>query len=231
MSKASSLKWYKQGLGTVVLCVVIGYFFTYMDIASSFNQTWIDRDIRDNGLKGAMYFFAISVVITACGAPRQVVAFLGGYAFGAISGVMLATAATLGGCIVTFYLSKLVIKPLIRQRFHKQAERVNAFLAKQPTRKTIIIRLMPLGSNVLTNLIAGSTNVSPRAFFIGSGIGYIPQMFIFALLGKGMLIGSEWKIIVSVLLFFVSSYLSFLLYKKHRLSLEQSATADSSPVK
>ena len=231
MSKESPLKWYKQGLGTVVLCVAIGFVFTNMDIASNFNQTWIDRDVRDNGLKGALYFFCISVLITACGAPRQVVAFLGGYAFGALSGVILATAATLGGCITTFYLSKIAIKPLIRKKFHKQSERVNAFLAKEPTRKTIIIRLLPLGSNVLTNLIAGSTNVSPRAFFIGSGIGYIPQMFIFSLLGKGMLIGSEWKIIVSVVLFFVSSYLSFLLYKKHKRALEQSTLADSSPIK
>lgn len=231
MSKERSLKWYKQGLGTVVLCVVIGYVFTYIDIASSFNQTWIDRDIRDSGLKGALYFFSISVLITACGAPRQIVAFLGGYAFGAISGVILATVAALGGCIITFYVSKIVIKPLIRKRFHKQSERVNAFLANEPTQKTIIIRLLPLGSNVLTNLIAGSTNVSPRAFFIGSGIGYMPQMFIFSLLGKGVLIGSEWKIIVSMLLLFVSSYVSFSLYKKHRTSLEQSSLVESSPAK
>jgi uncharacterized membrane protein YdjX (TVP38/TMEM64 family) len=223
--------WYKQGLGSVVLSLILAYIFTNLDMVSSVNQTWIDRDIRGNGLNGALYFVGISVLITACGAPRQIVAFLGGYAFGALTGVMLATGGTLGGCIVTFYASKILIKPLIRQRFHKQAGRINSFLAKQPTRKTIIIRLLPVGSNVLTNLIAGSTNVSPRAFFIGSGIGYIPQMCIFSLLGKGLLVGSEWKIIVSVLLLLVSSYLSLSLYKKHRLSLAPNTATESSIAK
>jgi len=228
---SESLKWYKQGLGTVVFCIVIGYVFTNIDMLNAFNQTWIDRDIRDDGLKGALYFFGISLIITACGAPRQIVAFLGGYAFGSIPGVILATVATLGGCIVTFYASKMMVKPLIQRKFHKQSLRINTFLVKQPTRKTIIIRLLPVGSNVLTNLIAGSTNVSPRAFFIGSLIGYIPQMFIFALLGKGMLIGSEWKIIVSVLLLLISSYLSLSLYKKHRSSLEVNPPTESDTAK
>jgi uncharacterized membrane protein YdjX (TVP38/TMEM64 family) len=222
-----SFKWYKQGLGTVVFCILIAYFFAHADMVSTFNQTWIDSDIRDNGLKGALYFFGISVVITACGAPRQIVAFLGGYAFGAVFGVILATAATLVGCITTFYVSKMMIKPLVRKKFHKHSLRIDTFLTDHPIRKTIIIRLLPVGSNVLTNLIAGTTNVSPRAFFIGSCIGYIPQMFIFSLLGKGMLIGSEWKIISSILLLLISSYLSFSLYKKHRSSLE--ATTSKTP--
>jgi uncharacterized membrane protein YdjX (TVP38/TMEM64 family) len=224
------VKMYKQGLGTVVFCIVIAYIFKHMDMFSVFNQQWIDSDIRDNGVQGALYFFGISVLITACGAPRQIVAFLGGYAFGAISGVILATAATLGGCIVTFYVSKVMIKPLVRKKFDKHSLRINTFLTNHPIRKTIIIRLLPVGSNVLTNLVAGSTSVSPRAFFIGSCIGYIPQMFIFSLLGKGMLMGSEWKIIGSVLLLSISSYLSFSLYKKHRSSLEANTSKSLSVV-
>lgn len=223
MSSASTLKWYKQGIGTLAFCIVIAYVFTHIDFLSSLNETWIDRDIRGNGVAGAVYFFGIVALVTACGAPRQIVAFLGGYAFGAFIGVLLATLATVGGCILTFYVSKIMVKPFIRRKFQKQSARINTFLGSEPTRKTIIIRLLPIGSNVLTNLIAGSTNVKPASFFIGSCIGYIPQMFIFSLLGKGMLIGSEWKIVLSVLLFFISSYLSFSLYKKHRLSLEATA--------
>jgi uncharacterized membrane protein YdjX (TVP38/TMEM64 family) len=127
-------------------------------------------------------------------------------------------------------VSKVMIKPLVRKKFDKHSLRINTFLTNHPIRKTIIIRLLPVGSNVLTNLVAGSTSVSPRAFFIGSCIGYIPQMFIFSLLGKGMLMGSEWKIIGSVLLLSISSYLSFSLYKKHRSSLEANTSKSLSVV-
>jgi uncharacterized membrane protein YdjX (TVP38/TMEM64 family) len=220
MSNTARSIWYKQSLAMVMFCIVIGYLLTHADFISSFNQQWIDRDVRGNGLIGALYFFCIAAVITACGAPRQIVAFLGGYAFGSITGLLLATVATLVGCIITFYISKIVLKPIIRKKFQTQYQRINVFLAAQPTRKTIIIRLLPLGSNVLTNLVAGSTNVKSKAFFVGSFIGYIPQMLIFCLLGKGMLVNSEWQILASVVLLFVSSYLSFSLYRKHKRGLE-----------
>jgi uncharacterized membrane protein YdjX (TVP38/TMEM64 family) len=89
-------------------------------------------------------------------------------------------------------------------------------LHENSVRKTIIIRLLPLGSNVITNLLAGTTSVKPSAFFIGSAIGYIPQMIIFALLGKGLFIGSGLKITVSIGLLLISSYMSVSLYKKYR---------------
>jgi positive regulator of sigma E activity len=41
-------------------------------------------------------------------------------------------------------------------------------------------------------------------------------MVIFALLGKGLFIGSEWKIAVSIALLLISSFLSVSLYKKNR---------------
>ncbi|GAC35573.1 TVP38/TMEM64 family protein [Paraglaciecola polaris] len=221
MNKTFNNKWYKHGVGTISFCIVIGLLLTNLDIFSSFNETWVDRDIRNAGIIGWIYFLGIGVVATACGAPRQVVAFLGGYAFGAISGTLLATLAATMGCAITFYISKCVIKPLVQRKFNYQSKQADNFLRYAPTRKTIIIRLLPFGSNVLTNIIAGSTNVSPKAFFVGSTIGYLPQMLIFSLLGKGILVGSEWKILFSTLLFLFSSYLSFLLYKKYRFNLKE----------
>jgi uncharacterized membrane protein YdjX (TVP38/TMEM64 family) len=191
------------------------------ELFSGFNEAWIDRDIRNSGWQGALYFAAIGTLMTACGAPRQLLAFLGGYAFGVSLGFVYSTLATVLGCVSAFYVSKLLIRPIIRKKFNKQAVYINHFLSKQATRKTIIIRLLPVGSNVLTNLIAGTSSVKPSAFFIGSAIGYMPQMLVFALLGKGLLIGSEWKIVSSIVLLLISSYLSVNLYKKYRINVTE----------
>lgn len=213
--------WLKRGLGSVLLCILFSVLISQLDLFSDFNEAWIDRDIRQSGAQGTLYFLFIGIVITACGAPRQLLAFLGGYAFGFSQGFIVSMLATVMGCICAFYCSKLLIRPLIRKKFNNQAVNIDKFLQQQATRKTIIIRLLPIGSNVLTNLIAGATSVKPRAFFIGSSIGYIPQMLIFSLLGKGLLIGSELKIALSISLLLVSSFLSVKLYKKYRVNLPE----------
>ncbi|WP_371195106.1 TVP38/TMEM64 family protein [Glaciecola sp. SC05] len=216
MASKERFVWYKHGLGTVVLCVLIAFVLSYTDVFSAFNEGWIDRDVRDQGIQGAVYFVVVATMLTACGAPRQVMAFLGGYAFGFVSGALLATLATVLGCMLAFFASKLLIRPFIRKRFARKAKQIDSFLHYHPFRKTIIIRLLPVGSNIMTNLLAGTTSVKASAFFVGSALGYLPQMVIFALLGKGLFIGSEWKIAVSILLLLVSSFMSVSLYKKYR---------------
>jgi hypothetical protein len=54
-----------------------------------------------------------------------------------------------------------MLRPLIQRKFARQLHSIDAFLSQQPIRKTIIIRLLPVGSNVVTNLLAGTTLVSP----------------------------------------------------------------------
>ena len=81
---------------------------------------------------------------------------------------------------------------------------------------TIVIRLMPFGNNLATNLIAGVSHVPARLFITGSMIGYIPQMAIFALMGKGIVVQSYWKIALSVGLLGVSALLSIYLYKQFK---------------
>ncbi|WP_239023949.1 TVP38/TMEM64 family protein [Paraglaciecola marina] len=219
MSKPQTAKpWYKHGLLVFGFCIGVGVLIQHSGILSEFNQAWIDRDVRNNGMLGGCYFIFMGVLLTGCGAPRQVVAFLGGYAFGFTLGVLLALFATLLGCIMAFYVAKFIARPYVLKRFEKQASRIDRFLSTQAIQKTIVIRLLPVGSNLVTNMAAGLTQVKSTAFFTGSLIGYLPQTVIFALLGKGVLIGSHWKIMASIVLLLVSSYISFMLFKKQKIA-------------
>jgi len=51
---------------------------------------WVDSSIRDEGLWGEVVFVSVGTALTAAGLPRQGIAFLGGYAFGAAIGSVLA---------------------------------------------------------------------------------------------------------------------------------------------
>lgn len=180
------------------------------------NESWIDSEITNSGFTGFLYFFIIAILITACGFPRQMVAFLGGYAFGFTEGTLAATVATTFGCLLSFYLARFVIRPFIVKKHPARLYAVNQFLNKQTFSKTIIIRLLPVGSNMVTNAVAGAANIQIRPFIAGSFIGYFPQMIIFALAGSGVVVLSYWKISLSVVLFVVSTILSAILYKQHK---------------
>ena len=208
--------YFKKGLLFLILSGLFGLVLSSNSMFETLNQQWIDLHIRNNGLRGVLYFTLIGGLVTAIGCPRQLVAFLGGYAFGAVNGALLSTLGVGIGCVLSLFFARLVIRPFVNRRFPKRVIKVNDFLSIRPVLKTIIIRLLPIGNNLVTTLIAGVTAVKARHFVLGSLIGYLPQMAIFALMGKGVVVLSIWKIGLSIVLFFISSALSVRLYQQYK---------------
>ena len=200
----------------LLLCGLFGWVISSNSMFESLNEQWIDLHIRSNGLQGVLYFMLIGALVTSIGCPRQLVAFLGGYAFGAVNGALLSTLGVGMGCVLSLYFARIVIRPFVNRRFPNRIIKINDFLSVRPVVKTIVIRLLPIGNNLVTNLIAGVTAVKARYFVLGSLIGYVPQMAIFALMGKGVVVMSVWKIGLSIVLFIISSALSVRLYREYR---------------
>jgi uncharacterized membrane protein YdjX (TVP38/TMEM64 family) len=200
----------------LLLCGFFGWVLSSNSMFETLNHQWIDLHIRHNGLQGVLYFILIAALVAAIGCPRQLVAFLGGYAFGAVNGALLSTLGVGMGCALSLFFARVIIRPFVNRRFPHRIIKINEFLSVRPVVKTIIIRLLPIGNNLVTNLIAGVTAVKARYFVLGSLIGYLPQMAIFALMGKGVVVMSVWKIGLSIVLFFISGALSVRLYREYR---------------
>tara|TARA_R100000687_G_scaffold16278_4_gene12604 strand:+ start:102841 stop:103524 length:684 start_codon:yes stop_codon:yes gene_type:complete len=212
-----------KSLVFLLVCAVIGGLISSLPVFDSFDEHWIDTRIRQNGVLGVGYFLLFSTGAMAIGCPRQVMAFLGGYAFGFLQGTLLSVSGAICGCMVSFFVARFLLKPVVRRRYASRIHSINRFVEDSPVTKTIIIRLLPLGSNFLTNLMAGVTNVKARHFILGSGIGYIPQMALFALMGKGIVVMSIWKVALSVVMLGICVGLSILLYKKYKHALEETS--------
>ena len=205
-----------KALLMLLAMVALAWGFKQLALTFGLDQHWVDTHIRQHGLQGVASFIALAAVAMACGLPRQLAAFLGGYAFGFITGTLLATLAATLGCMLSFYVARFVARRWVQARFARQAGRIDRFLGHQTVRKTLLIRLLPLGSNLLTNLIAGISHAPAWRFFTGQALGYIPQMAIFALAGSGVTLMSGWKIALSVLLLLVSSALGLHLYRQQK---------------
>jgi uncharacterized membrane protein YdjX (TVP38/TMEM64 family) len=205
-----------RGIFLILSLIGLGLLLKNAGLEHLFERGWIDANVRGHGIQGYGVFLAAGSIITALGLPRQMVAFFAGYAFGVMMGLLLGALAALGGCILTFYYARLFGRGVIRRVFPEKLKRFDEFIRGQPFSMTLLVRLLPVGSNLVTNLIAGVSRISKPAFFAGSFVGYLPQTLIFALAGSGLTVGSHWQIGLSIVLFVISGLLGVRLYRRMR---------------
>jgi uncharacterized membrane protein YdjX (TVP38/TMEM64 family) len=204
-----------KGLILMASLVAIGWGVKVSGLAQHLDAQWVDSEIRGNGL-GWLYYLAFGAVGAAVGLPRQAICFLGGYAFGLGEGLVLAEAASGLGCLLCFLYARLLGRDLVRHRFAERLARLDDFLKGHPFSMAMLIRLLPVGSNLVTNLLAGVSSAPLAPFLAGSLIGYLPQTMIFALLGSGIHVQPIWRTAASVALFVASGLLGVLLYRRMR---------------
>lgn len=207
-----SLRFLLKGLLFITVLVVVGYLLN-----DTLNKHWVDTFVRHSFLPPELVFLLSVVLLTAAGVSRQLMAFLGGYAFGFGEGVLISTLATVGGCMLTYGVAHFLARDFIQHHLTSRMSRVHDFLVEHTFSTALMIRLLPVGSNVLVNSVAGASGIAPLAFFSGSALGYIPQMLIFALIGSGVTVDPALRISIGVVLFVISALLGFYLYRRFRL--------------
>lgn len=180
------------------------------------DQQWLQAMLHQSVLPGEVWFLLLGAVLASVGISRQALAFLGGYAFGLTEGLLVSSLATLAGCILTYLGARFLVRDYVLHHFTPRMQRIHRFMNRHTFSMTLLIRLLPFGSNVLVNVVAGATSIRPLAFFAGSGLGYIPQMLIFSLLGSGVAIDPSWEILAGTLLFLLSGVLGVYLYRRYR---------------
>jgi len=205
-----------KGFAVLVSLVAAGFLIKFLQIDAGFSEAWIDSDIRNSGIQGELLFVLVGGAFTAVGLPRQGVSFLAGYAFGFFEGLALGLAATVLGCIFAFFYARLIGRDFVKARFERRIKRVDEFLHDNPFAMTLLIRFLPIGSNLITNLAAGVCSVPAIAFITGSAIGYVPQTAVFALLGSGVNVDDTVSLVLGVVGFLISGLLGVYLYRKYR---------------
>jgi uncharacterized membrane protein YdjX (TVP38/TMEM64 family) len=220
-STMKSIKSLAKGLVMLLGLGLAVYLARAAGLGSMLEDTqWFNDHVLGSGPLSVVIFLAVGTAFTAVGLPRQLVGFLGGFAFGMVSGTLLATVASGLGCAVAAVYARMGGRELVERKFGHRLEKVNRFLKHEPFNTALAIRLFPLGSNLITNLAAGVSSIPLMPFILGSTIGYIPQNFIFALFGAGMnresTMGVALSVGMSVVLFGVSGWLGLQVYRRYR---------------
>ena len=184
------------------------------------NTQWFNDHVLGSGFKAVLIFLGVGALFTAAGLPRQLLAFLGGFAFGTLGGTVLSTLGTGLGCALASGYTRWGGREFVVRKLGGRIQQLEGFLRHKPFRTSLAIRLFPLGSNGLTNVAAGVSSIPLMPFILGSTIGYLPQNFIFALFGAGMnresTLGVTLSIAMGVVLFAVSIWLGLAVYRSYR---------------
>ncbi len=195
------------GAGALLLISAVGW-----SLHNTLDKTWMDATIRGHGLAGELLFLITAALAVAAGMSRQLISFLGSYAFGLGPGFGLALAASTAGCILSFYLARWLGRHWVIQHYGQKTKRIDDFLHRHPFTMTLIIRLFPVGSNLMVNLAAGVSSIPFWPFLFGSALGYIPQTAVFALIGSGITVNSSLRVGLGLGLFLISGLLGLSLY-------------------
>jgi len=170
------------------------------------------------GVAGAALLVVAGGAMTASGLPRQMLAFAGGYAFGAPAGAGLSLAGQLLGCVLDYAAARGLAAGLARRVLARPAgQRVHRLLCAHPFTATLTMRLLPVSSNVMLNVLAGAARLKLSAFLGATLLGYLPQTIVFALLGSGTQVGRGAQLEIGAALFGVACVLGVVLYRRARL--------------
>ncbi len=179
-------------------------------------QTELTSTLAQGGLRGQSLFLLLATFLTAIGLPRQIPAFAAGYAFGPIYGTAIALVSQVLACSLDFIWARAICQSFIRRRFVARLSRIDATLSSHPFITTLTLRLMPVGNNLVLNLLAGLTSVRLLPFLTASAIGFVPQTVVFALFGKGSAPSHEHLLLIGGAMFLVSAVLGVIIFRRAR---------------
>ncbi|WP_102795196.1 TVP38/TMEM64 family protein [Bowmanella denitrificans] len=204
--------------------LAVGWFVGKSQWLSEWQPARFGQYLTGNLYLDACLFVALFAGLSAVGLPRQIPAFIGGYYFGVLAGVVLSTLAVTIGAGITLLTIRLIGDHVIHKRL--PGLRLRQFLSHNTFKATIAVRLFPIGNNLAVNLLAGLIRLPLWAFLTGSFIGYLPQMLVFALSGSGLKFNAQLQIVVGVVLLLISSALGAWLYRRSRIEQEIATQQD-----
>jgi len=210
--------WFSLILALIFIAiVVIGIIFPPADWVPA--EAWGEA-LQSAGVAGVLSFVLAGAAATSIGLPRQLLAFIAGLAFGVFEGLLLSLLAAIAGCCITVLVSRRFLAASVATRFPRFIAMLQRVVRKDVFIKILILRLQPLGTNLMTNVCIGLTDARIGTFLMASAVGYVPQMLVFTLLGSGVRVGSTIQLFLSSALLCISLLLGVYLYRKHRAEFQ-----------
>lgn len=203
-------------LSIPVLALALYVAFGLFELGGAAQEAWMDSHVRGQGLRGIALYIGLVALLTAVGVPRQLCSFLGGYVFDVFFGTLWATVGTGLACALTFSYARFLGQDALHRKWGHKLRSFDAFLGQSPFWLTTAVRIVPLGSNFVTNIVAGLSTIPALPFLAGSVLGFTVQNAIFALMGSGLRFSTGGHALLSAILYVLSLSLGYWVYRHYK---------------
>lgn len=115
--------------------------------------------------------------------PVTVLLMLAGVAFGLFKGLAVGLAGATASGIATFLLGRWLGRDRVRRLAGRRMNRVIRAMPRRGIHVIVMLRLLPVASYTVVNLVAGAARTRPLDFLLGSLLGMAPVAAALVLFG------------------------------------------------
>lgn len=126
-----------------------------------------------------IYFFLFVVITALCLPGAGVLMLVGGGCMGFGLCVVVSTAASALGALLTLMAARFLFRESVEQRFAAKLQEINGGIEKNEVVYLLSLRLAPIIPFVAFNLLAGLTRVKPWTFLWTSFLGMLPGTVLY----------------------------------------------------
>jgi uncharacterized membrane protein YdjX (TVP38/TMEM64 family) len=164
-------------LVSVVLAAAALY--AWLAPAAALAPTWIERPLH----LAALLVVGAFLLGTALLVPRNLLVLATVLVVGPVAGALLATMAIVAASLLAFLAGRAGGRELVRRVAGRSPLGIGRKLAGRGLTSIVLVRLVPVGPATVVDLACGAARLPLGAFVLGTALGSLPGIAIFALFG------------------------------------------------
>lgn len=186
MPQAVQQHWKKTTLlllAAMLLLVWLSADVSLQDMLAA--QRELAMHFMDNPTLVTLIYFAVFVLLTALCLPGAgVLMLVGGGCMGFGLCMVVSTAASALGALLTMLFARHFFRSSVESRFSNKLNEINKGIEKNEVAYLLSLRLAPIIPFVAFNLLAGLTRVRPWTFLWTSFLGMLPGTMLYVNAGN-----------------------------------------------
>lgn len=186
MPQAVQQHWKKTTLlllAAMLLLVWLSADVSLQDMLAA--QRELAMHFMDNPTLVTLIYFAVFVLLTALCLPGAgVLMLVGGGCMGFGLCMVVSTAASALGALLTMLFARHFFRSSVESRFSNKLNEINKGIEKNEVAYLLSLRLAPIIPFVAFNLLAGLTRVKPWTFLWTSFLGMLPGTMLYVNAGN-----------------------------------------------
>ncbi|MFT8672389.1 MAG: VTT domain-containing protein [Acetobacter orientalis] len=173
-------------LSTIIVFIflIVGFYLYDENITQNIVDYFYHMR-QTSPLLGLFVFCILQTLIAVCGIlPASVGAITSGMVFGVWNGFLIASATTLAGALIAFWLSRSIFRRpiqsfLSKHRFFLMLEQMTE---KQGWRMVCLLRISPVLPFAITSYVLGFTELSTADYILGT-LASLPALLGYVFIG------------------------------------------------